>query len=341
MVSPFIQAASDRIHNHRQLDFRQLVPLESPTRALAPTDLPSPAASRFGDGALPLIGGTVNGVVTIHPDATGTPPLRIDDGASIVFAGSRVLYCGSLRCGPWGTAAGTNGDDVWFLNAYNDSGTFVAQPFAIARTNGATTFKTQVGFNSAAPIAKPTVTGAKGSNAALASLLTALASTTELVTDGARQKRRQQHELVSRNERLKHIPGGPSFIGFPQPRAPRATRPVRSWRGPPAPDWAARPRSAPKAFPEVPGSGAVNGVAGKVGDVMLVHTDITDWACHQSGHHRRCGGQASRSDRIGARLYGSAGEYRRWHGLGNGGSATAAPAPLLLNPANFAHFQVV
>jgi hypothetical protein len=40
----------------------------------------------------------------------------------------------------------------------------------------------RAGFNNTAPIAKPTVTGAKGSNAALASLLTALASY-GLVTD--------------------------------------------------------------------------------------------------------------------------------------------------------------
>jgi hypothetical protein len=43
-------------------------------------------------------------------------------------------------------------------------------------------FSNQVGFNNTAPIVKPTVTGAKGSNAALASLMTALAAY-GLVTD--------------------------------------------------------------------------------------------------------------------------------------------------------------
>jgi hypothetical protein len=43
-------------------------------------------------------------------------------------------------------------------------------------------FVSTVGFNNTAPIAKPTVTGAKGSNAALASLMTALAAY-GLVTD--------------------------------------------------------------------------------------------------------------------------------------------------------------
>lgn len=39
------------------------------------------------------------------------------------------------------------------------------------------------GFYGAAPVAKPTVTGAKGGNAALASLITALANL-GLITDG-------------------------------------------------------------------------------------------------------------------------------------------------------------
>ena len=47
---------------------------------------------------------------------------------------------------------------------------------------GGLQFTSNVSFNSAAPIAKPTVSGAKGSNAALASLITALASY-GLITD--------------------------------------------------------------------------------------------------------------------------------------------------------------
>ena len=49
--------------------------------------------------------------------------------------------------------------------------------------SGSSRFQT-VGFNNTTPIAKPTVTGAKGSNAALASLLTALAAY-GLVTDSS------------------------------------------------------------------------------------------------------------------------------------------------------------
>lgn len=44
------------------------------------------------------------------------------------------------------------------------------------RVNGALTITTNVGFYNTAPVAKPAVTGSRGGNAALASLLTALAS---------------------------------------------------------------------------------------------------------------------------------------------------------------------
>jgi hypothetical protein len=81
----------------------------------------------------------------------------------------------------------TDATDNLFLYAYNSSGTFVGSVLAIAST----LFQVQVdcylgrvGFNGATPGAKPTVTGAKGSNAALASLLTALASY-GLITDSS------------------------------------------------------------------------------------------------------------------------------------------------------------
>jgi hypothetical protein len=50
--------------------------------------------------------------------------------------------------------------------------------------NSTARFNGTVGFNNTAPIAKPTVSGAKGSNAALASLLTALANY-GLITDSS------------------------------------------------------------------------------------------------------------------------------------------------------------
>jgi hypothetical protein len=46
----------------------------------------------------------------------------------------------------------------------------------ICQGTGGIRLRSPVGFNNTTPIAKPTVSGAKGSNAALASLMTALAA---------------------------------------------------------------------------------------------------------------------------------------------------------------------
>jgi hypothetical protein len=105
-----------------------------------------------------------------------------------------------------GGAAGYGGGNLFF-QSYNNSGAAPVAALQLQRNgqvnigfcaiaggsiNGtvvglgtpASAKFTTVGFNSAAPIAKPTVTGSKGANAALASLLTALASY-GLVTDSS------------------------------------------------------------------------------------------------------------------------------------------------------------
>jgi len=64
-------------------------------------------------------------------------------------------------------------------------GAAAANPTVIASTagGGGITFNANTGFNNATPIAKPTITGSRGGNAALANLLTQLASY-GLLTDG-------------------------------------------------------------------------------------------------------------------------------------------------------------
>ena len=62
------------------------------------------------------------------------------------------------------------------------TGAAIVNLIAATVANGTFRVNGNVGFNNTAPVAKPTVTGAKGGNAALASLLTALASY-GLVTD--------------------------------------------------------------------------------------------------------------------------------------------------------------
>jgi hypothetical protein len=74
------------------------------------------------------------------------------------------------------------GSDFW-ITRYTDAGGVLDTPFKITRSTGGVSLTQGVGFfGTAPPAAKPTVSGAKGSNAALASLLTALAAY-GLVTD--------------------------------------------------------------------------------------------------------------------------------------------------------------
>lgn len=67
-------------------------------------------------------------------------------------------------------------------------GAYSATPYifgnATIEVGAAVKFLSTTGFNNTAPIAKPTVTGSRGGNAALASLLTALASY-GLITDSS------------------------------------------------------------------------------------------------------------------------------------------------------------
>jgi hypothetical protein len=75
-----------------------------------------------------------------------------------------------------GSDAGAN----FSIARFHDAGGIIDSPLAINRasgvvTLGSTTIQGRVGFNNTAPFAKPTITGAKGGNIALASLLTALA----------------------------------------------------------------------------------------------------------------------------------------------------------------------
>lgn len=77
----------------------------------------------------------------------------------------------------------------WNLEALTDAGVGIDTPITITRAAGGNmtvrrplALTSTIGFNNASPIAKPTVTGSRGGNAALASLMTALANY-GLVTD--------------------------------------------------------------------------------------------------------------------------------------------------------------
>lgn len=81
--------------------------------------------------------------------------------------------------------AGATGVGVTLAAAGGDSNvalTLAAKGSGVIGVSSPTRFASTAGFNNTAPIAKPTVTGSKGANAALASLMTALAAY-GLVTD--------------------------------------------------------------------------------------------------------------------------------------------------------------
>jgi hypothetical protein len=82
------------------------------------------------------------------------------------------------------TESGANVGSDLAIDAIADDGSTALTQLFLRRSNGAVNFPGNVGFNGTAAIAKPTVTGSRGGNAALASLLTALANY-GLITDSS------------------------------------------------------------------------------------------------------------------------------------------------------------
>lgn len=122
---------------------------------------------------LPLAGGSMTGTVTNNVGAVATPAF----GGGVTgdtFDRWRILASGTLEAGPGNAARDTN----WRRSAANewttDDSVIVSLMF---RHLGST-----LGFYGATATTKPTVSGSRGGNAALASLLTALA-TLGLITD--------------------------------------------------------------------------------------------------------------------------------------------------------------
>ncbi len=113
-------------------------------------------------------------------------------GAQIVVngpaGGTRFATYESAGIPRWDVGAssdaesGGNAGSSYVFARFSDAGAFLDYAVTISRATGQVTLADALavggnaGFNGAAPIAKPTVTGAKGGNAALASLLSALAA---------------------------------------------------------------------------------------------------------------------------------------------------------------------
>lgn len=153
----------------------------SPTWTGNHTFSPSSGDTTIGAGAL-KVNGTSGTLVRIGTDSgngsTGFFPLTVGDGNS----GGGGTNQNFVRIGRMsdGTAAidsfqgGVGAAALAFTRFGTENARFDA--------SGNFKLSAQVGFNGTTPIAKPTVTGSRGGNAALASLLTALANY-GLITD--------------------------------------------------------------------------------------------------------------------------------------------------------------
>jgi hypothetical protein len=138
---------------------------------------------------------TLTSVATGALSATGNPTFGWNGAGGLIetlngAAGtSRYIQIDSAGVLRWAfgadstAEAGANAGTDFFIWPQSDAGAWNATAaLAIKRSNSAATFGGNVGFNGTAAIAKPSITGSRGANAALASLLTALASY-GLVTD--------------------------------------------------------------------------------------------------------------------------------------------------------------
>lgn len=124
---------------------------------------------------LPPVNWSGYATATIGQTSAGNPGLLFLNTDATAPAIGFYRYASTLYFS-YGTAA-TNTGDIMYISPTQVS---MLQPLV---ASSSARFQT-VGFNNTPPVAKPTVTGAKGGNAALGSLLTALASY-GLVTDSS------------------------------------------------------------------------------------------------------------------------------------------------------------
>ena len=117
----------------------------------------------------------VGGPVTT---TNGPPAYSIAKGTTLSGAGANPGFGFQLFLDDTGLS---NDQGLWWRQM-NGANNWTTSVWHRVMTDQGGTFTGTVGFNNSAPVAKPTVTGAKASNAALASLLAALASY-GLVTD--------------------------------------------------------------------------------------------------------------------------------------------------------------
>lgn len=121
---------------------------------------------------------TVAGAAVLVQNDTGLLQFRNTAGTEVAQAGTLKSWLGSgtnVTDFSLGSVAAFN---LFASASSNAAVSFTSTAMVIGNTTDNLTLKIvgNIGFNNTAPISKPTVTGSKGANAALASLLTALAS---------------------------------------------------------------------------------------------------------------------------------------------------------------------
>ncbi|MFM9629368.1 hypothetical protein ACKI10_17295 [Streptomyces galilaeus] len=165
------------------------------------------------DNAVPRFDGTTglvlqNSTVTIGDDGTVTITGNLTDAGDLLVRNSHTAPTKSYRFRTSGGALDTEfGGNDWYWSNFPNADFSGTQRTYMRWENGAATIHmvaelqckadvfgarvhsldgagNKLGFHGAEPVAKQTVTGAKGGNAALASLITALA-TLGLITDGS------------------------------------------------------------------------------------------------------------------------------------------------------------
>ncbi|MFC8176540.1 collagen-like protein [Streptomyces sp. NPDC057325] len=156
------------------------VPLaHAASHGLGGTDPVTPAMSQVSGlsaalaALLPLAGGTMTGTVTNNVGSAATT-LYGGGVTGDTFDRVRLLANGTLEVGPGTAARDTN----WRRSAANEWTTDDAVVISLMLRHMGST----LGFYGAAAVAKPSVTGSRGGNAALGSLISALA-TLGLITD--------------------------------------------------------------------------------------------------------------------------------------------------------------
>ncbi|MFD4572112.1 hypothetical protein ACFWNK_01725 [Streptomyces sp. NPDC058417] len=130
-------------------------------------------ATALESGKLDKVGGSLTGSLTVNTPAAGDALVALHVGSE-TFDRVRLLT-DRIEVGPGGAARDTN----WRRSGANEWTTDDAVIVALMLRHLGST----LGFYGATAVAKPTVSGSRGGNAALGSLISALASL-GLVTDG-------------------------------------------------------------------------------------------------------------------------------------------------------------